>query len=437
MSLKRVWALTLIVVALVAIAPIAAQQSAAIPPDKSVASKALLLQRVTGAALPVVSPATIAAIPAARPTVWLTRPLGNAAMPTAFVGEPSFCEHQFTNFYVFCPKGIQTAYGLGQIVGANGGAGLTIAIVDAYAYPYAEANLAQFNADMGLPPCTTANGCFKSVNLSPFDGSGSGWDLEAMLDLEYAHAAAPNAKLVFVQAYDNSYDNLGVAVGIAAGQSDIVSNSWSGGEYPAYDFYWNVGKPLLFSSGDNGSWPSQGFVGYPCSANTVTCVGGTSLYVNASLQRTAEIAWSGSGGGCSGAEPIPYWQGRNGSGICGAYRASPDISAVADPNTGVAVYMNNPYWTPGYYLVGGTSLASPVLAGVFADITAARVSFGKAKFTFLNPSVYDAAASNYPYFNFDVVSGSNGYPAGPQFDLATGLGVPVGKNMANRFFGLK
>ena len=298
--------------------------------------------------------------------------------------EPSFCETQFTGYYVFCPKGVQTAYGVNQIIGANGGAGITIAIVDAYAYPYAEANLAQFNADMGLPPCTTANGCFTNVNLSPYDGSGSGWDLESMLDLEYAHAMAPNAKLVYVQAYDNSYDNLGVAVGIAASMADLVSNSWSGGENSYYDFYWNLGKVLLFSSGDYGSWPSQGFVGYPCSANTVTCVGGTSLYVNASLQRTSETGWAGSGGGCSNEEPIPAYQGLNGSGVCSPNRASPDFSAIADPNTGVAVYISNPVVGTHYYLVGGTSLATPVLAGLVADIDTARVSFGKTKLTFLN-----------------------------------------------------
>jgi subtilase family serine protease len=258
-----------------------------------------------------------------------------------------------------------------------------------------------------------------------------------MLDLEYAHAVAPKAKLVYVQAYDNYYESLGVAVGVAASMADIVSNSWVGGEYPAYDFYWNVGKPLLFASGDWQSFPTQGYVSYPCSANTVTCVGGTSLYVDASLKRAAETAWAGSGGGCSLEEPMPFWQGPAGSAACWPYRAAPDISAIGDPDTGVAVYISNASWGTGYYLVGGTSLSTPVLAGIFADIMTARMSFGKAKFAFLNPSVYAGAASNFPYFNFDVVTGNNGYPAGPYFDFVTGLGVPRAKNMANRFFGLK
>ncbi len=407
----------------------------AVPPNKALAAKAVATVQATGKPAAVVPAASVAAKPAARPTIMLARSLGASRQVTS-AAEPSFCEHQFTGFYVFCPKGVQTAYGVNQIIGANGGAGITIAIVDAFAYPNAEANLAVFNSVMGLPPCTTANGCFTNVNLSPFDGSGSGWDLESMLDLEYAHSMAPNAKLVYVQAFDNGYDGLGVAVGVAASMSDLVSNSWSGGEASSFDFYWNLGKVLLFSSGDNGSWPSQGFVGYPCSANTVTCVGGTSLYVNGSLQRTLETAWAGSGGGCSVEHAMPSYQGLNGSGVCSPNRASPDISAIADPNTGVAVYIANPYWSPGFYLVGGTSLATPVLAGLVADIDTARLSFGKSKLTFLNPGVYQAASSNYNYFNYDVTIGSNGYPAGFQFDLVTGLGVPTGKNLANRFFGL-
>jgi len=403
-------------------------------PDKSIAGKAIAAAKATGKPVAVVSKAAVAGKPMARPTVILNHALGKPTATTA--GEPSFCQTYWTYGYIFCPKGLRSAYNVSQIIGANGGAGMTIAIVDAFAYPNAEADLAQFNADMSLPPCTTANGCFTNVNLSPYDGTGSGWDLESMLDLESAHAMAPNAKLVYVQGYDNGYDSLGIAVGVAAGMADVVSNSWSGGEYSAYDFYWNVGKVLLFSSGDYGSWPSQGFVGYPCSANTVTCVGGTSLYVNANLQRTSEVGWAGSGGGCSAEHAMPSYQGLNGSGVCSPNRASPDIAAIADPATGFSVYINNSYWGTGYYIVGGTSLATPVLAGIVADIDTARVSFGKPKFTFLNPALYQGAAANYNYFYYDVLTGNNGYPAGFQFDLVTGLGVPTGKNLANRFFGL-
>ena len=430
--------LFLVAVTLLMVCQLGWAQSAAIPPDKTVVAKALAAAQATGQAVPVVPVSAIAAAPRAmaRPLVWLGSSLGLPPGPQ-LTAEPGFCEQQYTGYYLFCPAGLQTAYGVKQIVGGNGGAGITIAIVDADAYSYAEANLAVFNTAMGLPPCTTANGCFTSVNLSSIDGSGTGWDLESMLDLEYAHAMAPNAKLVYVQAATNGYTDMAVAVGIAASMADIVSNSWSGGENAAYDHYWNLGKVLLFSSGDYGNWPSQGYVGYPCSAPTVTCVGGTSLYVNATTHlRSSEIAWGGSGGGCSGQEGIPWWQGNNGSGVCSPYRAAPDIAAIADANTGVAVYISNPVLGTHYYRVGGTSLATPVTAGLVADIDAARVSFGKAKFTFLNPSLYAGAASNYNYFFYDVASGSNGYPAGLQFDLATGLGVSAGPAMANRFFGL-
>jgi subtilase family serine protease len=362
------------------------------------------------------------------------------------VSEPWFCDFVNGGFVAFCPYGVQTAYGTNKIAGANGGAGMTIAIVDAYGYANAEANLAQFNFDMGLPACTTANGCFTSINLSPYDGSGSGWDLESMLDLEYAHAMAPNAKLVYVQAYDTSYDGLGQAVGIAAGQAGVVvvSNSWSGGASSYYDFYWNLGLPLLFAAGDYGSWDTQEFSGYPCSASEpgVTCLGGTSLHTTSSLVRTSETAWSGSGGGCAngawGDDPEyqPWWQGNNGSGLCYPYHASPDIAAIADPDTPVAVYINNPYWNPGYYGVGGTSVATPVTAGLLADIDAALVSFGKPTIVALTPSLYQAATANYGYYYYDVTTGSNGNPATPYFDLVTGLGNLTGKDAGSRFFGL-
>jgi subtilase family serine protease len=430
-SLRKLF---LVAAALLMVCQLGFAQSAAIPPDNTQAAKAIAAVQATGKPVPVAPVASIAAKAAARPVVWLSRSLGKPASDAP--GSFWFCDYNNGSQVALCPAGVQTAYSVKQIVGANGGAGITIAIVDAYAYPSAEANLAQFDSDMGLPACTTMNGCLTLINLSPYDGSGSAWALESMLDLEYAHAMAPNAKLVYVQAYDSYYDSMGAAEGVAAGMADIVSNSWSGPEYSPDDSYWNLGKVLLFAAGDSSAWPYQGFVGYPCSALTVTCVGGTSLYVNAALKRTSEVGWSGSGGGCSGEEPIPAWQGRNGSGVCYPYRASPDIAAIADPNTPVAVYIGNPYYGYGYWAVGGTSVATPVSAGLFANIDTARVSFGKAKFTFLDPTIYNAAASNYNYFFYDVTSGYNGYPAGFEFDLVTGLGVSSGPAMANRFFGL-
>jgi subtilase family serine protease len=442
MKSTKLSTLLLTAIATLLVSQFAFAQRAALPPDKTLGAKAIQAAQTTGKPVPVVPASTIKAQAAARPTIWLAKSLGVKKATGKGVGasEPGFCESVYGPYYIFCPAGLQTAYGVKQIAGANGGAGMTIAIVDAFAYPTAEADLAQFNADMGLPPCTTANGCFTSINLSPYDGTGSGWDLESMLDLEYAHTVAPNAKLVYVQAYDNYTNNLGVAEAAAAAVAGVVvvSNSWSGGEDPTSDFYWNLGIPLLFASGDYGSWPSQNSVGYPCSASEagVTCVGGTSLYVNASSQRTSEVGWAGSGGGCAQFEPTPWWQGNNGSGTCYPYHASPDIAAIADPYTGVAVYINNAHYGNGYWIVGGTSLATPVTAGLLANIDAALVSFGKPTITALTPSVYAAATANYGYYFYDVTSGSNGYLAGPQFDLVTGLGNLTGKDAGSRFFGL-
>lgn len=451
MKLTKLSTLLLTAIAALLVSQFAFAGQAAIPPNKTLGAAAIAAVQATGKPVPVVPASTIKALAAARPTVWLaktqllakSKPAGKPI--GALVSEPSFCDYVSGSFIAFCPYGVQTAYGTKQIVGANGGAGMTIAIVDAFAYPNAESNLAQFNSDMGLPACTTANGCFTSINLSPYDGSGSGWDVESMLDIEYAHAMAPNAKIIYVQAYDNSYDGLGVAVGTAAAQAGVVvvSNSWSGGTASAYDYYWNLGLPLLFAAGDYSSWPEQGFAGYPCDASEagVTCLGGTSLYTTSSLVRTSEVGWSGSGGGCAdgslGDDPeyIPWWQGNNGSGICGAYHASPDIAAIADPNTPVAVYISNAYYS-GYYGVGGTSVATPVTAGLLADLDAALVSFGKPTITALTPSLYGAAKANYSYYYYDVTSGNNGYPAGFQFDLVTGLGNLTGKDAGNRFFGL-
>ncbi len=419
-------------------------------PDRTVAGKAIAAAKATGRAVPVVPASSYNGKQKARPTIWVGRSLGSK--PLIVAGEPSFCDYNTGYFIAFCAKGVETAYGVNQILNANGGAGMVIAIVDYFAYPSAEANFAQFNADMGLPACTTANGCFTSVVLTSYDGTGTGWDLESMLDIEYAHAMAPKAKIVYVQGDPYSYGTEAESIaalgcpassycaqyGITSSPAgDVVSNSWTfyAGEIPSLEPSWNLGKPLLFASGDGSAFPAYSVISYPCTSPEVTCVGGTSLYTTSSLQRTSETGWAGAGGGCSAAFAEPTYQGPKGSAICSPNRAAPDIAAIADGNTPVAVFLCNIY-NCGYYGVGGTSVATPVSAGLVADIDTARVSFGKAKFTFLNPGLYAAATGNYPYFYYDITSGYNGYYAGPGFDLITGLGNLTGKDAANRFFGL-
>lgn len=390
-----------------------------------------------------------------RPTTWVTGQkfsTKSSIKPSTVPGEPWFCDFNNGSQMFVCPKGVQTAYGT-NFPGANGGAGMVIAILDFFSYPLAESALAQFNHDMGLPPCTAANGCFISLDLSNGnDGTGTGWDLESMLDIEYAHAMAPKAKIVYVQGdpYSWGYDDLSIAAlgcpaspycstyGIASSPAaDLVSNSWTfkDGEIPWFDPYLVLGKPLMFASGDSSAWPYYSVTGYPCTSVNATCVGGTSLYLNPNLTRNLETGWSGAGGGCSQNWAIPGWQGVVGSGVCSPNRAAPDVAAIADGNTPVGVYVGGA-WGPYYYGVGGTSVATPVLSGLVADIDAARVSFGKAKLTSFAPNLYTPAYNNYNYFFYDVLSGDNGFYAGPQFDLITGLGVPTGKDIANRFFGI-
>ena len=230
--------------------------------------------------------------------------------------------------------------------------------------------MAKFNTDMGLPPCTKASGCFTNVDQNGgqnFCGPNAGWELETMLDLEWAHAMAPGAKLVLVEGCTNSFANLATAVTTAVGMADIISNSYGslefGGE-TGLDPTFNVNKPILFSSGDNGTPTS-----YPCASPYVTCVGGTTLNVNASFQRISETGWAGSGGGCSQFEAKPGYQSGNGITVCSSDRATPDIAAIADPAPELLVWDSG---NGGYFLVGGTSLATPVMAGIFADDMQAR-----------------------------------------------------------------
>lgn len=383
-----------------------------------------------GRALPLVPSAAAGHY---RPHIWVRAALG--ARGQGFSPQlPSFCNRAIPGLctYLFCPNAMVAAYGVNQIVGANGGQGMTIAIVDAFHYAGAEADLNQFSSDMGLQGCTSVSGCFSQVNQvggAPRAGGNAGWELETMLDIEWAHAMAPKAHILLVEGDTNSFADLAAALTYASMNADIVSNSYGATEWDtetALDPVYAVSTvPLLFSSGDAGQ-PAI----YPCQSPYTTCIGGTRLLVNASFQRTSESGWSGSGGGCSLYELAQTWQA--GFTTC-SMRAAPDVSADADPDTGVAVLDNG---NGGYYLVGGTSLSCPMTAAIFADVMTARVSFGKAKFGFMNPVLYAAATRNYPYFYFDVTAGNNGFAAGPGYDLVTGLGVSKGPAMANRFFGL-
>jgi subtilase family serine protease len=310
------------------------------------------------------------------------------------------------------PADLQSAYKLSS----SGGAGMTVAVVDAFDYPNAESDLAVYRSTFGLPPCTTANGCFKKVNQAGVQGSypraDSGWATEEALDVDMVSAICPSCKIVLVEANSASQADLGASVNTAVRLgANAVSNSYGGGESsasandPDYD---HPGVAITASSGDNGFG-----VEFPASSQYVTAVGGTSLTRNSSPRGWGETAWSGAGSGCSAFVPKPTWQTDTGC----SNRTVADVSAVADPNTGVAVYETFRH-RGGWQVYGGTSVASPIVASVFA--------LAGANFA---PSVPYAHAASL----FDVTSGSNGScggsylcTAGAGYDGPTGLGTPDG-----------
>ena len=405
------------------------------------------LAQQSGKAIPLVP----AAAPGHhRPFLWVAaqlsqqRVLGPAVRPAL----PSFCNVFINNGtgFQYCPNAIASVMGANAIVAANGGAGMTIAIVDAFHYASADSDLSFFSNEMTtagwpLPQCTIANGCFRQLDQNGNDasnttcGSNPGWELETMLDLEYAHAIAPNAKLVLVEGCDNSFANLDVAVTTAVGLGDVVSNSYGTTDFigeSGFDGTYNGPKPILFSSGDNGTPTS-----WPCSSPYVTCVGGTSLLPvsTSNFTRASETGWAGSGGGCSIDEPAQSYQTNNGVNVCGAFRATPDIAADADPQTGAVVYDSG---NGGHFLVGGTSLATPLMAGIVANLDTARTTVvptflrkpklqGSTGTPTLDSSLYLKYAGHntgnpYTFYYFDILTGNNGLPAGPGYDLVTGLG---------------
>lgn len=316
------------------------------------------------------------------------------------------------------PAQFHTAYNLpiNAIVGTP-----TIGIVDAYDDPNIEKDLATYSAMYHLPSCTTANGCFKKVNQiggASYPQVNAGWALEIALDVEIAHATCENCKILLVEASSNSFANLLAAEDYAIAHAHVVSNSWGGSESfdeTGYDAHFqHAGIPITVSSGDNGYG-----VEYPAASQYVTAVGGTTLNLNSNFTRASETAWSGAGSGCSAYEPRPLWQ-PDGTGC--SKRDVADVSADANPNTGAAVYDSVRFQgKSGWFQVGGTSLAAPLVASVYA----------------LAGNAGSTVYGSYPYSHRtslnDILSGSNGScggtylcTAGSGFDGPTGLGTPNG-----------
>jgi subtilase family serine protease len=306
----------------------------------------------------------------------------------------------------------------------SGSASQTVAIVDAYNDPNAEKDLAVYRSQFGLPACTKANGCFSQVNQSggtSLPASDPGWAEEISLDIDMVSAICPNCHIMLVEATSPTLANLATAVNTAVrlGATE-VSNSYGGSESGTTGYvsaYNHPGVPITASAGDDGY-----AVEFPASAPYVTAVGGTSLTMNSSNQRTRETVWSGTGSGCSRTYAQQSWQARvlPATGVC-SRRVVGDVAAVADPGTGVSVY--DSYQESGWLVFGGTSVSAPIIASVYA-LAGNGGSYNQ------QPLPY---ALGRPGNLFDVTSGSNGNcrrtylcTAGAGFDGPTGLGAPIG-----------
>lgn len=319
------------------------------------------------------------------------------------------------------PADIQSAY---NITGLKSG-GRTVAIVDAYGYPNLERDLGVYRSQFGLPACTVSNGCLTIMNQnggSKLPRFNSGWADETALDVDAVSAACPDCKILVVQATTASFTNLGTAVATAAKQPGVaaISNSYGGGDSPdsTYGAYYNhPGIAVTASTGDNGYTGSS----YPASSSYVTAVGGTSLVKDTSTRGWSESAWSGSGSGCSTVNAALPAAAAFGTGC--SRRASADVAAVADPQTGLAVYAPNSSTSSSWAQYGGTSLSSPLIAAMYA------LSGNSGSST--------ALANSLPYTNAgkfnDVVTGSTGSCptsqwclAGSGWDGPTGVGTPNG-----------
>jgi hypothetical protein len=324
----------------------------------------------------------------------------------------------------FGPASLQSAY---KLPSSTAGSGKTVAIVDAMDDPNAASDLATYRSDWGLPACGT--GCFSKVNQNgatsplPAASGSSGWATEESLDIDMVSAICPLCHIILVEANSASTANLGTSVNSAVTLgAGFVSNSYGGSEStsdPTFDtsYYKHPGVAVTASAGDSGFG-----VEYPAASQFVTAVGGTSLKTSTNTRGWTETVWGstaggeGTGSGCSKDDAKPTWQTDTGC----AKRTNNDVSADADPNTGVAVY--DTYDQGGWLEVGGTSASSPMIAATFA------LAGTPAAGTYPSSYLYKHTSNL-----FDVTSGADGTcsptylcTAATGYDGPTGLGTPNG-----------
>jgi hypothetical protein len=342
----------------------------------------------------------------------------------------------------YWPAQIRHGYGFDNLT--LDGTGQTIAIVDAYHDPNMASDLAVFDSQFHLP----APPSFRQVNETggsasgvPVDSSGD-WEVEEALDVEWAHAIAPGASILLVEADAPTYTDLLTAVDTARGTSGVVavSMSWGGPEDPSElsaDSTFTTpaghigGVTFVAASGDSGAG-----AGFPAVSPNVLAIGGTSLALNATDNRTSETGWNGSGGGYSAFEGEPGYQNTyahssyvqntlHNNVLLNTHRGNPDVSYDADPAPGVAVY--DSYLAPGWLAVGGTSAAAPQWSALLALVAQGRGAAGSLDGVSQTlPNLYQLAANPTSYGNdfLDITAGNNGFSAGVGYDLVTGLGSP-------------
>jgi subtilase family serine protease len=373
---------------------------------------------------------------------------------------------------------VRAAYGLDKLPaatsankGAYQGSGQTIAIVGAFHNPNIANDLQVFSAKFGLPTCTvlavaaTAKlplakpaagaGCSLAVVHATAAGGittrapavNAGWKTETSLDVEWAHAMAPMARIILVQAASAGSADLTGALTLAAKLgATVVNMSWGAGEFSgqgSLDRYFQAaGVSYIAASGDSGRG-----VSWPAVSPHVLAVGGTTLAASGSAR--SETAWAGSGGGISAYNAAPAWQGgvkvtsTTGAVATATKRVLPDVAFNANPSSGQLVYVTPASGTNGWLVAGGTSIGAPQWAGLVAVANAVRAGKGKAPLGMLGTPVYRSIAANaslYAANLLDVKTGANGTCKGCSattgYDLVTGLGTPHAARLVDVLAGL-
>lgn len=324
------------------------------------------------------------------------------------------------------PEQIKAAYHLPK----TGGSG-TIAIVTAYDSKTLEADIAGFTSKFNLSPCTIANGCLEKHPMSKTIKQSSGWALETALDTEWAHATAPDAKILVIESVSDSGPNLMKAVDYARSRPDVVSvsMSWGGKEFKdevKSDSHFtddpkNKNNIAFFAaSGDDGTGAS-----WPAASPNVVAVGGTTLSLDKNNNLNSEKAWSGSGGGISTYEDEPGFQKSYSIAKASGKRAIPDVAFNADPKSGYSVY-----YSKNWYVVGGTSAGAPQWAAIKALDDGKNPALASSTVSFITKLYEDKARVDHAQFFRDITSGKNGdctyyCDARKHYDYVTGIGTPL------------